>query len=227
MDDRRGPALPLGLLVVLTLAAAGCNAFRGSAGTLRSESLGPDRVVLHGTYETVVYAHNPAGDTSFFLSDIPLDDLIGSYPRDGQVIHIELLWEPKPGATPMDASATNASIRHVVVAGGEVGVYGGAGFALPHGTPGSDNLTVTLRDATVRLLESTKGFADPLSPARITGTFSAHHDPLLARKLHRAVTQMVTNAVGKPWYVYAGSDQPLIAPILTRSAGWRCPVFTR
>jgi hypothetical protein len=101
----------------------------------------------------------------------------------------------------MDASATNAIIRHVVISSGEVGVYGGAGFALPKGDPGDDTLKVSLRDATVRLLEATDGFADPLSPARVTGAFSAEHDPKLARKVHRAISQLVTNALGRSRFV--------------------------
>jgi len=209
MREPRGIAL-LGA-IAFTAALAGCGAFGGSTGSMRSESLGPERVVLPAAFETVVYSYNPAGDTSFFLTDIPLEDLVASYPSDGQVIHVELLWAPKPGATPMDASATNASIRYVIVADGEVGLYGGAGFAMPEGTLGRDSLTMALRDASVRLLESTPGFNDPLSPARITGTFTARHDPLLARKLHRALTQMVTNALGKPTYVRAGPPAAALA----------------
>lgn len=191
--------LIVALFVTATLA--GCSGASGRGGSLRSESLGTQPVVLDADFQTVVYSHDPEGDTSFFLSDIPLEDLVATYPSDGQVMHIELLWNPKPGLTPMDSSATNVSIRHVIISGGEVGVYGGAGFALPHGGLGGRKLSVTISDATMRLVESTGGFTDPLTPARITGGFTASLDPLLSRKLHRALSQLVTNAIGRPRHV--------------------------
>ncbi len=138
---------------------------------------------------------------------------------EGQVLHIELLWEPKPGATPMDSSATNASIRHIVIAGGEVGVYGGAGFASPRGKPGKPRLTISLRDASLTLLEASAGFTDLLSPARLTGRFTAVHDPRKSRELHYAVSQIVTNALGRSRFVGGGPAE--VEPQRPRLAGRR------
>jgi hypothetical protein len=164
-----------------------------------------DAVVLAASYATVVYAHDPEEDTTFMLTDIPIEDLLAGRAVDGQVLHINLLWEPKAGTTPMDTDATNASVRHIVISSGEVGVYGGAGFVIPHGSPGRDTLTVALRDATVWLMDSTGGFLDPLSPARMTGTFTALHDPEGARRINRAISQIVTNALGRTRFVEGGS----------------------
>ena len=177
---------------------AGCTGSgRGTEGSVRSESLRADAVVLGASYPTVVYAHDPEEDTTFLLTDMAIEDLLAGKVVDGQVLHIDLLWEPKAGTTPMDIDATNAIIRHIVISGGEVGVYGGAGFVLPRGSPGRDTLTVALRDAMVRLMDSTGGFVDPLSPARLTGTFTARHEPGLARRISRAISQIVTNALGR------------------------------
>jgi hypothetical protein len=201
------------LLLLLLLAAVvvcGCAGGGESGGALRTESLGSDPVALPADYATVVYAHHPEGDTSFILSDVPVRRLLDGTVTEGQVMHVELLWQPKAGATPMDPSATNASIRHIVISGGELGVYGGAGFAMPRGKPGRDQLTITVRDATLRLLEATEGFADPLGAARVTGTFTAELDPRLTRKLQRAVTQFVTNALGRSRFVQL--TEPTLIP---------------
>ena len=106
----------------------------------------------------------------------------------------------------MDSSATNVSIRHIIIADGEVGVYGGAGFAMPRGEPGKKKLPIALKDGTVRLLESTDGFNDLLSPAKITGDFTAYLQPETARMIHRAISQLVTNALGKSRLVMG--DEP-------------------
>ena len=197
-------AVLLALMLALLLALGPVGCFGGRVvGKLRAESLGSDPVVLHAQYIDVVYSHDPHGSTSFFLSDVPVDDLLSGAITEGQIVHIDLLWRPKAGATPMDASATNACIRYVIIANGEVGIYGGAGFAQPRGAPGDDTLKLTLRDATIRLLESTDGFTDPLSPARLTGNITAKLDPKLSRKMHRAVTQLVTNALGRRRFVNA------------------------
>jgi len=186
------------ILVVAT--TSGC-AGGGRRGALRTQSIGEEPVFLSSDLPTVVYAYDPDRGTSFMLTDVPVEDLLAGTAEDGQVIHIELLWEPRAGNTPIAASATNVMIHHVVLAGGEVGFYGGAGFAIPRGSPGDRRIKVSLYDATVRLLESTEGFIDPLSPARVTGSFSAVHDPLLARKIQRAASQLVTNAMGRSMVV--------------------------
>ena len=42
--------------------------------------------------------------------------------------------------------------------------------------------------------------------ATVTGTFTARHDPELARKIHRAISQVVTDAMGETRFV-RGSDE--------------------
>lgn len=192
---------PLLLLILFMFIACGCAGRGAATGSLRAESLGDDPVVLNARYVAAIYAQDDDGTLSFFLSEVPVEDLLAGEITDGQVMHIELLWRPKAGATPMDSSATNASIRHIIMTGGELGLYGGAGFAMPRGEPGEDRMRISLRDATIHLLESTDGFADPLTPARMTGNFTALHDPQLARKLHWAISQVVTNALGRSRFV--------------------------
>ncbi len=165
-------------------------------GSLRAQSLSDDPVALEGEYITAFYADGSSVETSFILSDVRLDQLLSGQFSRGNVVRVDLLWTPKPGATPMDSSATNASIRYVIVADGELGVYAGAGFALPVGDASGRSLAVRLRDASLDLLESTDGFVDLLSPATLTGTFTATHDDRRTRQLSAALRRLVNNALG-------------------------------
>lgn len=173
-------------------------------GTLQAHSLGSQPVVLRSDYRVAYFASDDKVSGSFMLSDSPLEDVVDGKVASGQILHLELLWLPKPGATPMDPSATNATIRHVVISGGEVGLYGGAGFAELRGSLDSDTIDVTLRDASVQLLEATPGFVDLLSPAQLTGTFKAVRHERNTRLLNNAASQMVTNALRKTRYVLNG-----------------------
>ncbi len=184
-------------------SAAGCSLGRASA-TLRAESLGADPVYLTCTYAHVVYA-KLATETSFFLTDIPLEDLLAGNVSTGMVVHLDLLWHPSAGNTPMDRSATNISVRYIVFADGEVGIYGGAGFAMPRGKAGKGAMSLSLRDASLTLLDSTSGFVDLLSPARLTGTVTARLDEKLARQISHALNQIVTNALGYTRLVRSGA----------------------
>ena len=186
---------------LLALALGGCN-ISHSAGNLRSQSLRTNSVILPGDYRVAVFSTNNIAGTSILLSDVPIEQVVSGEVINAQILHIELLWLPKAGATPMDPSATNASIRHIVISNGQVGIYAGAGFARPDKDPtGNDTITITLRDASLALQESTSGFVDLLTPTRLTGTFTAKRDDKRARQLYFAVSQLVTNAFGRTRFV--------------------------
>jgi hypothetical protein len=117
--------------------------------------------------------------------------------KSGQILHIQLLWVPLAGSTPMDPTATNASIRYVVIADGEVGIYAGAGFAVPADDLTDNTVGISLRDASLRLQQSTSGFNDLLSPAQLSGGFTALRDEQKTKQMNRHASQLVTNAFGK------------------------------
>ncbi len=187
--------------------AAGCAAGHAS-GTLRVESLGDDRVYLDGVYETAVYADLNSTEISFFVTDIPMDDLLAGNITTGMVVHVNLLWEPAAGKTPMDSSATNVTVRYIVFADGEMGIYGGAGFAMPKGELGKGPMSLSLRDTSITLLDKTDGFVDLLSPARLTGKINAGLDERRSRQMAYAVNQLVTNALGYTRLVAAKGPPP-------------------
>lgn len=183
------------LLAISLLTLSACVSARPS-GSLRAVSLGNDPVYLPAEYVTAVYGDHDSAETSFILADVPVAQLLSGEVDCANIVHLDLLWSPEPGATPMDRSATNVSIRYIVFADGEVGVYGGAGFALPHGKTGRQRLTLSLRDASMTLLDSSDGFVDLLSPARLDGKFTADLDDFRTKQIQYAVSQLVTDALG-------------------------------
>jgi hypothetical protein len=171
-----GPALG-GLL---SIALAGCSLF-DRAPTMTS--LDAEPVSLELSFVEASYVVQ-ASETSMLFSDVTLYELLNGPPETGSVLHAQILWGPKPGYTPVDPTATNVTLRWIVFSGGEVGVYGGAGF----------------------------GFVDLASPASITGTFSATFEPERAIRLRQAVSQLVTDAIGRPYWVDASrSAEALLA----------------
>jgi hypothetical protein len=191
--------------VLACLAGGGCASIgSGSAGNLRSQSMRSDSATLAGAYATAVFTNDKIAGTSIMLADMPVQQALQGEVENGQIMHIELLWLPKAGDTPMDAAATNASIRHIVISNGEVGIYGGAGFALPSDDPyRHESISITIRDASLSLQEATAGFVDLLSPTHLTGTFTATRDDRRSRELYFAASQLVTNALGRTRYVMA------------------------
>lgn len=202
--------LVVAFLLLAPWGVTGCVSPEPS-GSLRAESLGRDPVILDGQYQIAFYAVHDSTETSFFLANMPLEELLSGRITQGIVVHIDLLWNPKAGATPMDSSATNASVRYIVIADGELGVYGGAGFASVRGRTGAEALTLLLRDASLTLLESTDGFVDLLSPARLTGELTASLDERRAQQIRFAISQLVTDALGYT---------RLVTPIPLRSSSW-------
>lgn len=146
---------------------------------------------------------------SFYSSDIPADQLAAGGKLSGQVVNIQLLWDPKPGLTPLEPTTTNISIRLVVFAEGEVGVYGGGGFAWPRGKPEDGSMGLLLTGSNLSLVARTKGFVDLLSPAEMLGTVTAQMDDAQSRTLRRAASQAVTNALGQVKWVARPVNEPV------------------
>ena len=118
-------------LMMPLLALPGCMSSQPSGNlTVSSRAQNPVKLALDLQYGA--FAIQPA-QHSFFLSSVPLEELLNDELENAIVLHAQLLWQPKPGATPVDPTATNVTLRLLLVTEGEVGLYGGAGFAWPSG----------------------------------------------------------------------------------------------
>lgn len=187
---------------LLSLLGVGCSSSAGagridlvSRGT-RQQSFA--RPLEHGAYSV------EQSTSSFWFSDLALEALPsapGLPAPDGVFAHVQVLWSPEPGRTPISDAATNAVVRVVIASRGEVGLYGGAAF-VEHDEPlGSEEVTIAIRGGTLTLLGSSPGFADPLSPVGLTGELTARRSAEQSKSWRRAVSQIVTNATGKSTWV--------------------------
>jgi len=180
-------------------------------GPLVAQSLKEHPVTLPLGSLNGFYASHDNGAYAFFLSDIPLAALLDGSATDGIFLHVDLHWIPKPGKTPFDITATNATIRLVIVANGEIGIYGGAGFARPQGKPKSEKGSgdaeaifewgLSFRQSSLTLLDHSDGFRDLLSPCEISGALRATLNPTKSHRMQVAASQFVTNMLGKTRFV--------------------------
>jgi len=219
-----GPLLA-GILIAATLTSlGGCRwPVRARSMELVAEGHVPAR--LRADYSEAYFFEGPT-HTSIYLSEIPFAELAkgatASPPLTGQVLHIEILWIPKAGRTPLESTATNATIRQIVLVENEIGIYGGAGFVWPHSAPGSRNARMTVRDASMALLESSDGFVDRFTPANLRGTFTARRSETQTLRLRQAISQIVTDAFQESRFVDLGEiDEAEVLALLSGAVGNR------
>lgn len=194
------------LALCLLPMLAGCTGrqwldFGGGEGSLQVRGFGEPSVRLDSRLSFGVYAERDGVEHSFILSDLPLEELVNGDAESGQIVHVEFLWTPRPGSTPVEATAVNVSVRHIVISQGEIGIYSGAGFAWVRGELGADQITLVIRDASLKLTDSTEDFVDLLTPARLSGTMGVQRDDRLTRQMHYAISQMVTDKLGVSRFV--------------------------
>ncbi|MCE9619075.1 MAG: hypothetical protein K8R92_04105 [Planctomycetes bacterium] len=192
------PTLLLVAISLIGCLVAGCYSFQWpwSSGTnLITAGLAENPIKLPFDPKQCFYSVEPA-HTSFFLSDLAPDEFEDAEFLTGQVINIELLWEPKPGYTPLDPTTTNLAIRLLVFSNGEAGLYGGGGFAWPKGTPGETDMQLQITGSNLSLLAKTKGFVDLLSPGEMLGSVDASMNEQASVRLRRTASQIISNKLG-------------------------------
>ncbi|MFG0274068.1 MAG: hypothetical protein ACF8QF_03315 [Phycisphaerales bacterium] len=181
------------LLVVIGVLACASGCARSA---LRLSSSQTD-ATLTPRFVTALYAFTDENTLDIVLSDMPADDLLAMSRDDllrssGSILHIHQFFTPVAGRTALDPTASNTTVRHVVLARGEIGVYGGGGLVLPGSSPGANRFDFRVSDATMRLLQATPGFADLLGGASLSGRASARRDDERAASIARLVHQAVT-----------------------------------
>ena len=98
---------------------------------------------------------------------------------------------------------------------------GGGGFGWPRGKPGDAGFGVTISGSNLALLDSTDGFRDLLTPARLAGQVDARLDETTAIRLRDVVSQIVTDGLGRTRWVDATTTGARPGELLaTRSAGF-------
>ncbi|MCH2161755.1 MAG: hypothetical protein MK085_07760 [Phycisphaerales bacterium] len=204
------------LLLLTACLACGCApSFPSGSISINGRSAEPVQLVANFGYGG--YAVEEA-DTELILSTVSLDDLQSGNYEYAQVIHAQLLWSPRAGRTPVNKMATNLVIRHVVLVGDQVGLYGGGGFAWPRGTPGKTGLGLDVTGSSISLLDSTDGFRDLLSPAELRGWIGGPLDPTAFERFRNTISQIVTNRLGRTTWVDARDYAPTLIDVASRSS---------
>lgn len=190
-------------LTVIALLVAGC----GTAAPIEVTRRGGAEEVLGLAPVAAAFSIEESG-ASIVLTDIDPSRLESDDAVSGQVLHVGFLWNPLPGRTAIDPTSTNVSLRLLVLSAGEAGLYGGGGFASVKGSPESGSMSLEVEGSDLRLIARTKGFVDRLTPAELLGEFDVDRNEAQARRMRRAATQRVTNALGAIRWVDAGPNLP-------------------
>lgn len=179
------------IAVLAALLAAGClsgcsrGMFTPTGVRLRSH----ERPVEFGPVPTAVaYIDRDTNTADIYLTDFSRAELAADTPLGdvtGTILHVHMFMRPRPGRTPIETTASTVSFRCAVIAGGQVGVYGGGGFLFPSGEPGDASFGGIIRNASARLLAGTPGFVDRLGAARLDASLNAPRDPALAKLIDR------------------------------------------
>lgn len=198
MMPQRTPIAVVLPILVSTLLLSGCSGFRGGgsggSATLASEI---SEVMLQSTLPTRAYTYQDKNTADIYLTDLSQEQLTNFFENDadwssftGSLVHIHLFLTPKPGRTPIEPTAANATVRYIVLAEGEIGVYDGAGFILPGKKIGKGSLSGALNGAPAKLTRKTANFKDPLPATRLDLSFSAKQNSALADELRARVNAL-------------------------------------
>lgn len=169
------------LLIFLLAGCSGSN-FLGQTQTLQVHTLGPQKLLLDCSCQITASMPSSATEGELWATNIPLHLLESGNFESGQIIRFQVLWLPTPGKTPLAPTSTNISIQQIIISGDEVGIYVGAGYGWPSGSP-TEGLSITMEDATIELQSSTARFKDLLTPATMIGFIHGEADTQLARKI--------------------------------------------
>lgn len=197
-----------GLLLMIVAVCGGCDPRQSLVelpplgpvgGWAQMKSTDPNGTILDAKFDTAVYHENSDDSVTMLLVDGDL-----AQPRQAVLIH--MFYLPVAGFTPLDSTATNASVRYVIFSpedGSLVGIYSGAGFMHPKQTPGDEELEISAWDATLTLSDASIGFNDVLGRTKMTGRFIMKNDSAATLDGQRRLNRQVSQRLGYPMVVKA------------------------
>lgn len=184
---------------------SGCSSI-GGGGSPRASSTSPEGGSLSLDLPTRCFTARDGNWADFYLTDLPPEVFqqgADASAMRGTIFHVHMFLNPKAGKTPLSPSASTCIVRVLVIADGQIGVYGGGGFMSRGGGVDQSNLTARLRAGTLELTRATPGFADALGQAVISGTFSCPRDDREALLISRAMTALA-------WHATEVTPEPLV-----------------
>ena len=140
---------------------------------------------------TMAYTFSDENTVDIYLSDlspdqlgVPFDDKAAGWPT-GQMMHIHMFIRPSPGQTPIEPQSSNCTIRHMILAPGATGLYGGGGFLLPSSSAKSGTFGGLIAAGTLRLQAASDNFNDALGPTELRASFKVKENRELAATMAR------------------------------------------
>ncbi|HIA71416.1 MAG TPA: hypothetical protein EYO01_01730 [Phycisphaerales bacterium] len=175
-------------LLLVTACSTGGSTTQNSS--LEVHSMGLDRAILFTNCTTIVCVDGFANEGDIWMTDIPMDQIQTGDFSNGQIIHLQILWTPVAGKTPLASTSTNLTIKHIIISDGVVGVYGGGGYCWKYGTP-SEGLSLNIEEATIALQSQSEHFNDLLSPATMVGKISSVPNRQVANQISNAAQRVL------------------------------------
>ncbi len=204
----------LGVLSFVALVLMGCAASNDPHdGDLVIQRRADPNDIKVGGFDRGIYSHDGPSILTVLLTEGPEDN-------PTRALIVRMFWKPKAAATPLDETATNATVQYIIFKNGDadgesggpsggnsggnsggVGVYSGGGFLYPETQPGGAVLTANLWQATLSLADQSEGFQDTLGPSILRGRFNAKRDDEGMIDAVRRVNIAVSEALGVPRFV--------------------------
>lgn len=183
----------LGVILAFATLLLGCSPSVGASSGVRLNGISTS-IGLRPRLVTKAYVHADASSASLYFTDLsdaaltPESDLAGV---SGTIVHIHLFAIPKAGKTPIDRTASTATVRTLVLAEGHIGVYGGGGFMMPSGKPGGRSFGGSISGASIRLTGSTPGFEDRIGAGEFSASVAAPLDQTTARRIAARLEELI------------------------------------
>lgn len=193
------PAWRLWVLALFSAVTSGCaSGSNPHDGDLHIQSRSNPEDIAVGGFDTGTYSLDGPSSITVLLTEGPREHF-------KRALIVRMFWKPKAAATPLDETATNATVQYIVFKDGpggrQVGVYSGGGFLFPESGMGRSNLQANLWQATISLADNSDGFEDTLGPSILRGRFHAQRDDDGMIDAVRRVNIAVSDALGVPRFV--------------------------
>lgn len=181
---------------VVLAGLVGCAGGGGGASGYRLVSI-ETRASLSPTLNHGWFHAADENTADIYLTDLPPETLTSPEVLSGatgNIVHVRMLLRPLAGKTPIEPTALTASVVHVVLAGGQVGVYRGGGFMRPSGSTGEQTFGGSIVGGSVQLGAATPGFVDRLGSAQLSTGFRGERDPERVQEIRSALAWALTVA---------------------------------
>ena len=186
----------MAVALFLSVALLGCGGGVGGASGYRITSI-QTRATLSPNLTSGWFSAADENTADMYLTDLPIETLTSIEALSqatGHIVHVRMLLRPKPGNTPIEPTALSASVVHVVLAGGQIGVYQGGGFFTPSGSTSDRTFGGSLVGGRLQLGAATGGFADRLGASEMSAGIRTEKDPDRVATVRRALAWALSSA---------------------------------